>query len=403
MIDDTYSHIDDPAVPALEVLLGPDAANVLAAVVEPQGGTIKSTRITQIRYTPGRSLVVRYRADVVGADRRSTRESLIAASGIAVPAGVPVLAADGIEIAVWAYPNDPFLPGLSTAASPDRTGRLLAQLGVEAGTPRLRLRAYRPGRRAVVEVTTPKARVFLKVVRPDRVEDLQTKHQEMAGAVPVPHSHGWNRDLGLVALQAMPGKPLRKSLESGTRKLPEGAQFISMLDSLPQLSASNRAVSGPHERTEFHATLLKTVTPHLADRIDAIVEGCSVESADPTVPVHGDFHSSQLLVRKANIVGLIDVDTAGSGERSNDLAVLLAHMSAVGLSTAARRQIDRYGASLIKEFDAVVDPVALRRKVAAAILGLATGPFRVNLARWPEQTERRIALAERWLASADTV
>ena len=119
------------------------------------------------------------------------------------------------------------------------------------------------------------------------------------------------------------------------------------------------------------------------------------------MPVHGDFHSSQLLARGTSLVGLIDVDTAGVGKRSNDVATLLGHISAVGLSTAARRSIDRYGSNLIREFDPSIDPTALRRKVAAVIIGLATGPFRVNQPRWRAQTERRIALAERWMASAE--
>ena len=402
MTDAPFDHIVDASVPALPVLLGPESADVLATAVAPHGGSIRSSRVTQIRYTPGRAIVVRYRADVAWDGGRSTREILVAASGISVPDGSPVIAFGDIEIALWAYPNDPFLPGLATAAQPDPAGRLLSQLGVDAPSPRLRLRAYRPGRRAVIEVNTAQARVFFKVVRPHRVADLQAKHTELSTAVPVPHSHGWNKSIGLVALQAMPGKPLRLALESGRRRLPPAAQFLSMLDSFPD-SSSIATVKGPEQKTAFHARLLKAVTPELAGRIDAIVERTSVPVEEQTVPVHGDFHSSQLLVRGPNLTGLIDVDTVGIGQRSSDLAVLLAHMSTVGLSTAARRQIDKFGAELIKEFDTVVDPAALRRKVAAAILGLATGPFRVNLARWPTQTERRIALAERWIASADQV
>ena len=83
--------------------------------------------------------------------------------------------------------------------------------------------------------------------------------------------------------------------------------------------------------------------------------------------------------------------------------VLLGHLATVALTTKSRRSVDRYGATLIRAFDAQVNPAALRRKVAATIVGLATGPFRVNLPRWREQTERRIGLAERWLESADSI
>lgn len=404
MLDgEKYAHLRDEAVPAVPILLGPEAVDVLGAVVGPQGGTLKSIGINQIRYVPGRSILVRYKADVAWKDGRSSRESLVASAGIDVPDDVPVLAAGDVEVALWAYPNDPFLPGLPIAADPQRTRRLLSQLGVETRKTRLRLRSYRPTRRAVIEVTTPQARIYLKVVRPDRVADLQQKHTALAGALPVPHSHGWNADLGLVALQSLPGKPLRKAMESGSRRLPAAQQFISLLDSFPEAMPVSDRVTGPDERTEFYARLLKVVTPELTQRIDAIVEQTKIDDSAERVPVHGDFHSSQLLTRGTDIVGLIDVDTAGVGERRNDLAVLLAHMSSVALTTSARRRIDRYGAELIKEFDARVDPVALRRKVAAAVFGLATGPFRVGLARWPAQTERRIALVEQWIESAHAV
>ncbi len=221
--------------------------------------------------------------------------------------------------------------------------------------------------------------------------------------MPVPQSQGWNSEQGLVALQAMPGKPLRKALESGTRRLPVASQYLSILDQIPAEDATAATVRGPHQRAPFHAAMLSRVVPELRDRIDAVVSQLDLETSEETSPVHGDFHSSQLLVRGSMIRGLIDVDTAGTGERSNDLATLLAHMSAVGLSTAARRQIDKYGATLIRDFDRVVDPRILRQKVAASIVGLATGPFRVNMARWPQQTERRIALAERWLSSAEGI
>ena len=68
--------------------------------------------------------------------------------------------------------------------------------------------------------------------------------------------------------------------------------------------------------------------------------------------------------------------------------------------TEIRRNLTRYGAILIKEFDALVDPIDLRLAIAASVFALATGPFRVHEANWPTQTERRISLAERWIDSA---
>ena len=144
MTTSSFSHIVDEAVPSVPILLGPSAEEFLEALILPQGGVVDQWRVTQIRYTPGRSLVVRYQAQVRWRDGNSTRETLVATAGLNVPEDVPVLSADGVEIAVWTFPNDPFLPGLATAAGPDRVIQLLGQVGIEAGAVKLRLRAYRP-------------------------------------------------------------------------------------------------------------------------------------------------------------------------------------------------------------------------------------------------------------------
>ena len=102
-------------------------------------------------------------------------------------------------------------------------------------------------------------------------------------------------------------------------------------------------------------------------------------------------------------MGLIDVDTAGRGSRSDDLGMLLAHLAALSLTTPNRRAVERYGSELMDVFDRTVDPRSLRATVAAALLGFATGPFRVQQPTWPAQTEQRIALAEQWATSAAAV
>jgi len=72
----------------------------------------------------------------------------------------------------------------------------------------------------------------------------------------------------------------------------------------------------------------------------------------------------------------------------------------LSLISNSRRNLTRYGAVLIKEFDTLVDPIDLRLAIAASAFALATGPFRVFETNWPTQTERRISLAERWIDSA---
>ncbi|GMQ86092.1 MAG: hypothetical protein BMS9Abin07_1664 [Acidimicrobiia bacterium] len=395
-----HEQLSDPDLPALSTLLGADADELLSGVLAELGARLVSSRIMQIRYVPGRSVTVQYRVEAEQHDGGKRREIFVASAGIEVPDHVPVLGADGIEIAVWRFPHDPFLPGLAPATDPDQIRGVLEQLGVIAEQVRLSTRAYRPGRRAVVEVVAPQARIFVKVLRPSRIADLQRLHRAMAGSVPVPHSLGWSEDLGLVAMQAMHGRTLRKALESGTKRLPEGAQLRSLLDALPADPGAS-PVTGPRRSATNHAGLLRAVTPELGSRIDAIVDAVAGGPDEPTVPVHGDFHSSQVLVKGPEIVGLIDVDTVGVGYRSDDYGSILGHLATLSLMSSSRRNLTRYGAALIKEFDATVDPIDLRLAIAASVFALATGPFRVSETNWPTQTERRISLAERWIESAN--
>lgn len=393
----------DPDVPAAVILLGAGAEPFLISALEAVGSRLRSHNVSQVRYVPSKSVTVQYRADVITAAGRPEKSTFVATSGIRVPDGVPVFAAEGLEVAFWQFPNDPFLPGLASATDPDRVSKLLERLGAPHEPVKLRTRAYRAGRRAVIEASGKSRRIFLKVVRPDSTAALQDAHASLAEHVPVPHTFGWSRELGIVALQAMAGRTLRAALTARSRRVPSGADLVSLLDLFPEPGDTAATVPGPHERAPEHARLLEAVAPTLAPRLSAIVDRLKSVPAESRSAVHGDFHSSQILVDGKDVVGLVDVDTAGVGERANDLAGVLGHLGTLALDSRARRDMERYGAALINDFDRRVDPVGLRLRVAGVVLGLATGPFRVQLRRWPEDTEQRVALAESWIASADAI
>lgn len=391
----------DDGVPALPLLLGPESEELLTAVLGEAGGHLAGARATQVRYVPSGSVTVQYRCDVRWQGQTgSTVETLVATTEKPMPEHLPSVEVDGVSIAVWRYPHDPFLPGLAAASDEGKVGEVLALLGTPVERVDLRRRAYRPGRRAVIEVIAAEARIFLKVVRPERVAGLQSRHADLVDHVPIPHSYGWSADLGLVAMQSMPGKTLRKRLEAGSRKLPDPAHLVALLDGIRGAAPSKTKVAGPVTRARDYATLLAAVTPQLASRLDAIVEEVDVVANQESDPVHGDFHSSQILVRGAEVVGLIDIDTVGIGDRSDDLATLLGHVSTLSLNAPSRKAIERYGKRLIAAFDQLTSPRDLRLRTAAVVLGFATGPFRVQQKRWPEETARRVALAEHWVRTA---
>lgn len=393
--------LSDPGVPELEVLLGADAADLLSAALAPAGGTVESVRISQVRYVPASSVTVQYRVGVAWGDGRSSREILVAAAGLDVPEETLIVGDDTIRIAVWRYPADPFLPGLSRATDEHRVGELLRQVGIEPTGTRLRTRAYRAGRRAVIEAKTAHHRVFIKVVRPHRIAKLQTAHVAMENALHVPQSLGWSAETGVILLQAMPGKTLRDAVESNTKTLPTGTQLAGLLDSIP--ASFSNVVPSARSRAGDHAALLGSILPGEQSRLGEIVGMLTDDRSDSADPVHGDFHASQVLVRGQTILGLIDVDTVGLGHRSQDVGNFLGHLATLALISPARKNFRRYGTALLDHFDGQVDPHQLRLDIAASILGLATGPFRVFEDSWPAQTARRLDLVVDWLDRAASV
>src|SRR5919106_738263 len=84
------------------------------------------------------------------------------------PAGALVLGDGADRVAVWRFPHDPALPGLAAACDEAAVANLLDETGLGGGPVRLRTRAYRPRRRAVIEAVGSRGRLFIKVVRPDQ-------------------------------------------------------------------------------------------------------------------------------------------------------------------------------------------------------------------------------------------
>lgn len=197
----------------------------------------------------------------------------------------------------------------------------------------------------------------------------------------------------------LPGLTLRRALDGHGFDRPGPAGLLGLLDDLPAVGTA--MVGTPSASVARHGHLVAAVVPELAERISRLVGAVEVgfDSKAHEVPVHGDLHDGQLLVDGGRISGLLDVDTAGNGDRITDLSTLVGHLSTLALSSRRRSAVERYAARLLGGFDATVEPARLRREVAAVVLGLATGPFRVQQPGWADETGRRVALAEQWLES----
>lgn len=363
-----------------------------------------SWQTSQVDHQPQRATTTAaYRVRVRWPDGAVTDERLAARTG-RTPDGVLRLSNGADQVAVWRFPHDPFLPGLPAAYDQGAVAHLLSDLGLGAGPVRLRVRAYRPGRRAVIEATGQHGRAFLKAVRPKRVVSLHQRHRLLTAAgVPVPHSYGHTDD-GLLVLAAVSGRSLRQVL-TADEPVPSGRQLMSLLDRLPAQLADGPRRRTWAQRADHYAAVLASALPEQAAAVTALAAAITTESGTgPTVPVHGDFYESQLLVRAGRISGLLDVDTAGAGDRIDDLACLLGHFSLLATVNPARSAvINRTGAAYLGAFEQTVDPAELRYRVAAVVLSLATGPHRVQEPNWPQRTRVRLELAQQWLDSARAV
>lgn len=392
-----------PGARDLALLTGAEAGDVLAAAVAPVGGEVVTWRAYQVDHQPRGGSAAAYRVRVRWRDGRVTEERFGAVAGDA-PAGGLTLGDGQDRVTVWRFPHDPFLPALASAYDTEAVRALLHSFGVRPDAVSLRLRAYRPRRRAVVEVAGGDVRVFLKVVRPARVEPLHRRHRLFTAAgVPSPPSLGYTDD-GLMVLQALPGSPLRRVLVSGGAS-PSGDHVLELLERLPPEVCDAGRRRTWRERAEHYAEVVAGVLPEQATRVRALgAEVAGYRDDGAAVPVHGDFYENQLHVTAdGRICGLLDIDTAGAGDRLDDLACLLGHLSVLAQIEQDRaRDITVLGSRYLAAFDRVVDPVALRYRAAAVVLSLATGPHRVQERGWPRATRDRVGLVDRWVRGART-
>jgi hypothetical protein len=396
----------DPAASVGPHLTGPGAAHVLEAALGAAGLTLEHWRLDTVHNRVGRSLSAVYAARVLDPDGTPHDLTLVAhVDRKVVPEGPVEVAIAGVPVRVWRFPDDPFLPGLPSATSVVRVRQLLDQLGVAPGAVGLEVRAYRPSRRAVVEVSIhgPSAEgrvLYLKVLAGDRAARLATVHRELAAAgVPVPGVVGIAPEQGLVAIRALAGATLRSALAGG-RPVPAPDDLVAVSERLADAPLTTGSDPTRFADPTRHVTVLSELCP---DRADALERTAEVARAvgGPWVPVHGDLHDAQLLIEGTQVVGVLDVDGAGEGWLAQDAGSLVAHLEAIGeVWPQVDQRVRSYAAEVATAYGRLLDPRDLARGAAGAWLGLATGPYRVQDVGWERFTRGRIDRAAAWAERA---
>lgn len=387
----------DPDVPVLSKLLTDQIPGPLATAVARAGGTVTAVAVRQVTWWPGRSATVSWNTTVEGG-RQAGRATYVGTTQD--PPDGAVVVGDGQErVTIWRVPHDPFLPALPTALQPEVAADVVSSLGGAITDPSTRLRAYRPTRRAVIEVAGQGHRVYLKLVKPRRLHALHQRHLDLFGMLPVPEPLGINEELGLLAMRSMTGSTLRNVLEEGTGLLPHPeivAGLPGTLPARPEAATVHSAIEAVPRMVE----LLTRLLPMEADRLHRIAEGIGPDEVTDRVPAHGDYHEAQLLIEDGRVSGILDVDTLGVARPGDDPGTMLGHLAVWHTMTHQPGRVAAYASALQEIWESTLDPVDLRLRAAARIVGLAAGPFRVQQKWWPQETSRRLALAEHWVESA---
>lgn len=379
-------------------LEGDDGHDVLTQAARAAGAHLVRHRLRSVHHRAGRSHSRVYDA-TIEVERTPIEALLVAHVDVRPPPdGALVMESDGDEVTVWRFPQDPWLPGLPSTVDPRRVRELLDSLGVAPGEVVLRTRAYRPTRRAVVEVTVTgevgNGRIlYFKVLAGRRATELAGIHAALQPHLPVPGVVGVDEDGGILALEAMGGRTLRAALVDDD-SLPEPAAILEMSDAMADISVPSRRDPTLFADPRRHVPDLVQLLPDTADPLRRIVGRIEQVSPRRDSTVHGDLHDGQLLVRNGCISGLLDVDGAGTGWQAHDAGSLVANVEAIGLvwPSATQRAL-AYSEALAAAWRPMIGAEPLAAATASAWIGLATGPWRAQEPGWQDATRRRISRA----------
>lgn len=326
------------------ILRGDDAEDLLRSALHSSGLPLDAWNLERIYSRPagtGLETSARYRVMAAGqpvilvaSTRRlsSRQRHQLGAVRCDAPAGT---------VHIWAHPRDPELPGLTVAEDRDQLADRISQA---RGTPveviGSEMLVLRPLRRAVYRVvlrdrdtgagTTGEETAYVKIVRPSKLPELLKRHAACLLAPPV-------TDLGegLTLMTAAEGISLLHLLHQRDRA-PAGPEVdpkvvISATESLDP-SAVRLPARTPVSRrvaTILPAAASRGADTQRLDHLHHIMQAQLTPEDTPAVPVHGDFHPSNIFLDPdgQRVSALIDTDTVGPGYRADDLATLYAHLT----------------------------------------------------------------------------
>ena len=295
-----------------------------------------------------------------------------------------------IGAVVQLYPVDSRLPALVRAASRSKMRRLLGE--EVRGTPEL-IR-YKPGRKALLRYELRHGALYGKLQTDDRGAALFSIGHALATAgvvTPVPVTY--LPDLRMLVHPEARGAPL--AVLRGTAEY--NGWMGPVAEALAHLHTTGVRLHRPAVREADSvlaaARSVGQLVPQIAESVRELATKIitALDTANATQGVvHGDFYDDQALVGADGVV-LLDFDEVCSGAVLQDVGNYLAHLTAGN----GGEQLDGIRAAFLHAYTAL-RPVPEERVLAweaAALLKLASGPFRRLEPRWDEGMERLVRLA----------
>jgi hypothetical protein len=388
----------DRDLPGSADLLASAGAERVARFLHERGLEPHRVEAAQAHYRPGRWLTVCFRTAAI---ERTTGRPLAPIVTVDCRAGEPV--------AVWAFPDDPSLPGLAAASD---AATLTRKLRPRPAAVEVEALCYRPRRRAVLRYRLGESgrMLFGKVVTPKRARRLLSLPEALrVGPLRLALPIG-KLAAGAVVLPNVPGTSLRDLLLGGA-PLPSPEKLARLPLALHRqcLPAPGADSPGAVRRRVDAATALGAaqvvarLLPEAACTAGRVAEAviALAEEAEPTEEwiVHGDLYENQIVV-DGDHLGLLDLDDLGPGDPLLDAANFCAHLLILGTSGGpAAARVLGYREALRSAFcrRLETDPAALAWREAYCILRLTSGPFRVLHPDWPRRMADRLTQAGRVL------
>ena len=299
---------------------------------------------------------------------------------------------------LFRYPHDPYLPGLSRAASAFDAHELLPRY-VPLHPERLLVEAvrYRAATRAVLRYTAygrqashNNVTLFARVLPPARVPRLLAAAElAQRSGFGLPRLLGCWPEGGVLWLAGVPGKTVRTLIREGIP--PDPDLILDGLADLWSVPVGTDARRSPHVAVDFRYTrdllsqVLQEGEARQALRRAADALRPFVEAWRPCSLAHNDFYDDQLLLTPAGRLILADFEETGPGDPLLDVGNLLAHLRWMARFGIAAEACDAYRhgfrAAALGRFGWQERALALRE--AFALFRLASNPLRRLQRDWP--------------------